>query len=277
MLRRLPFLLVAAALLTTTSAAAAPMARVALPIGEEGQRTTQFATFGPALAGDAVVFGVSGGAEGGRPHLLAAPTVGGPARELPGAWSWFRGGDAGVLARVATTDGGGSDRYDPSYIASETLTAGPVDGPAETLSSCIAPTDADGARVAYVAGEHCDEVVVRDVLAGREVARWPVAAATTPIGEITAPEHCARPVLERTLLGVDRRGRTTVALRCPAACSGTLTLTGMVSEGYLYRRLAQRPFSLPAGRHRIAVAIAAADRVWLAHGKDRARPAHRER
>jgi len=456
MLRRLPFLLATAALLTTTGAAAAPMARVALPLGDEGERTAQFTAFGPALAGDAVVFGVTSGV-GGRPHLLAAPTAGGPARELPGLWSRFAGGDAGVVAITAVAYGGGTDRYDPSYVMSQKLTAGPVDGPAETLGTCIAPSDADGARVAYVAGEHCDEVVVRDVLAGREVGRlsvaspgtsitdlrlagdlvswragatvvvadattgavrretlpvdssgdvlgrdgslayvdetgypstdsdwrihlmllapgaparevasWPawstvvapvgfsggtlvvrveqdasvvsprtpsdqllafapdgtarpllralpvpegdphisatpellgadveddriawtlrdcdeatvgsVALADLPPGGIDATrlDHCVRPILERSVLRVDRRGRTTVAVRCPAACSGTLTLTGMVSSGYRYRTLARRPFSLPAGRHRIAVAVAASDRAWLAHGKDRARPA----
>jgi hypothetical protein len=41
--------------------------------------------------------------------------------------------------------------------------------------------------------------------------------------DATAPEHCRRPVVERTTLRLDLRARTTVAVRCPAACSGTLT------------------------------------------------------
>jgi hypothetical protein len=37
--------------------------------------------------------------------------------------------------------------------------------------------------------------------------------------DATAREHCVWPVLERTTLRLDRRGRTTVAIGCPATGS----------------------------------------------------------
>jgi hypothetical protein len=448
---------ITAVLLACSVAAAAPApSRAPLPIGSEGQRSSVDATFGPVLAGDAVVFGTRAGA--GHPaRLLAAPSVGGPVRELQGPWQRLAGGSAGILARSEIVTGGGTNRYDPSYTASQTLLVGPVDGPAPTLSTCIAPSAADGARVAYQSGEHCEQLVVRDVVAGREIVRLPLttvvglhpdagvlrlagdwvswersdpdrrrhvmvadtrtgtvrdepapvepstyalapdgtlaflrgtgfrhdwryrlvlrppggvdreianwsawdasvtlvafsgdalvvrvrqqaraserrpaadvllalapdgsarellralpaadgsrtsptpellgadvedgrlawmlrdcdevavgssAIADLPVGgiDLTRPERCARPVLERTLLRLDRRGRTTVAVRCPAACSGTLTLTG-VEPSDTYRRLARRSFSLSAGRHRIAVRVSSKDRAWIAHRRGRA-------
>jgi hypothetical protein len=457
-------LTIASALLAT-SASAAPLARAPLPIGSDGLRASSYSTFGPVLAGDAVVFGTLAGGDGTPAHLLAASTGGGPARELPGPWSRLSGGAAGILARSEVVTAGGEDRYSPVYTAHETLVAGAVDGPARTLGTCIAPVAADGARVVYVTGARCDAIVVLDVLADRELARWPAGAeaslsagdaslrlagdrvswkvgdsdgaagvmvgdvatgvvrrepqpadarayalapdgtlaflvntgfqedwkdrlvvraaggadreiaawsawasdvsllafsgddlvvrvrqqaragelreasdrvlALAPDGAVrtllraqpprdagrsypgqaligtdvegvriawmlrdcdeaavgaaaiadlppggldaTAPEHCVRPVLERRTLRLDRRARTTVAVRCPAACSGRLTLTGVNGVSGVventYRRLATRAFSLGAGRHRIAVLLSDLDRAWVAHGRGHARSA----
>ncbi|HMJ36654.1 MAG TPA: hypothetical protein VK501_22305 [Baekduia sp.] len=461
--RRLPLALLAPVLVAAPAvpAAAAPLARVPLPLTGEVVPSS-FLVRGPVLAGDTVVFGASAGT-GTPARMLAVPAAGGPVRELPGPWSRLSGGGAGILARSEVVTAGGEDRNRPAYTARETLMAGPVDGPAQTLGTCIAPVAADGARVAYATGDHCDVIAVRDLVADREIARWPAgdgarltatdagfrlagdrvawnvdapggtssvmvadavtgvarrepkptdtrsyalardgtlaflrntgfqedwkhrivlrapggadreiaawsawgtgisllafsgdelvvglrqqaravehraaadrllalapdgavrtllrarppaevdhahpgqelvgvdvedgriawmlrdcdeaavgaaAIADLPAGGIdaTAPEHCPRPILERTTLRLDRLARTTVAVRCPAACSGTLTLTGRSSSGseYAVHPLAQRPFSLAAGRHRLRVLVTDEDRAWVARGVRHARPA----
>jgi hypothetical protein len=437
LLRLLPFLATALAVVPPAAAATPAPSRAPLPLGPEGQRTAASATVGPVLAGDAVVFGTRAGTDGAPARLFAAPTTGGPPHVLAGPLSRLRGGDAGVLVRSALDIGGGSGRNDPEFVAGETLRAGPVDGPAQTLGTCVGPDAADGARVAFVGGEHCDQIVVRDVVVGRELGRWPLVAlggrlddaglslagdhvawrrflndstymmvvadlatgltretpmppstwsfavapdgalafvldpggpdrlvlrpadggpdralaawpdlrppptvlgfsgatpvlrvrgaasdrvvALTPEGgvrtlvataptdllgadvedgrlawmvrdcdeaavssaaladlpaggvDLTAPGHCARPILERTLLRVDRRARTTVAVRCPAACSGTLTLTVVAEPSGGYVRLAQRPFRLTAGRHRLTVSMTFEDRARYLGGRRAAR------
>lgn len=167
--------LTAAAALPAVAAAGTPLARVPLPVQSDGVRTGYVA--GPFLAGDAVVFSTLAGIDGTPARVWAADARGAvPPRVLPdGPSTLVGGGAAGVLARAAiVTAGGIEERNDPVYVARESLSAGPVDAAPQLLTTCIADAAVDGARVAFLAGEGCRTLVVRDVTAGREVARFPV-------------------------------------------------------------------------------------------------------
>jgi hypothetical protein len=117
-----------------------------------------------------------------------------------------------------------------------------------------AALDTEGGRLAW-AVRTCDEIDVE----ASAIADLP------PDGvDLGGPEHCRRPVLERRSVRLDRRGRGTVALRCPAACAGTLRLDGTTAAHP--GPVMQRTFALDAGRHRLAVLLSPAERTWVAHG-----------
>lgn len=163
--RTLPFvvlLAVAMALVSPSGAPARVLARSSPPVA------------GPALSGERVTWIARG-------RLMTADATGArPPRTLltlhdqdPAQWPWLFDAAAGVVGWVHAHVLPATSRYDTDEVLSETLTVGPIRGPATTLRPCVEPFVADGVRLAYVDAD-CQTIVVRDLRTGRERARVPI-------------------------------------------------------------------------------------------------------
>jgi hypothetical protein len=243
---RVFLLVLAAAALLPPAARAAGPSRVPLPLRADHQRNDWLV--GPFLAGGDVVFRLQASAAG--PALVyAAPAAGGVARVLPGPPVLVGAGLAGVLARAEVAERGGTDRNDPVRTDAETLLAGPVDGPTAPLTTCVAPAQVDGARVAFVGGDGCHELVVRDVAAGGDVARFPLAAPSTRTLDLRlAGDQVAWRDGDRLLIADLRTGATRTEAP-PAGSDGwtlapdgalTFAVTASTASGWP-RRVVLRP------------------------------------